>query len=234
MGENLANPNAGIESVRPTVFLADEHEVVRHGLRHLLERAGVEVVGDSGTATDSLRRIPALHPTVVVLEQHFADGSGYDLCQDLHRIDPMIGSIILTATHTDLSLLRAIRVGARGYLTKGISSAEFSGAVYTVAAGKSLFAPDVHDRAIARQAQLSAHDPRMEALSGQERRVLLLVAEGLTNRQIAHQMFLAEKTVRNYVSLMLAKLGMERRTQAALYFSRVPNAAEMTPQVALT
>ena len=203
------------------VFLLDDHEVVRRGLRDLLEAGDIEVVGESGLAAEATRRIPALRPDVAVLDARLPDGSGIDVCRDVRSVDPTIACLILTSFDDDEALFAAIMAGAAGYVLKQIRGTELVDAVRRVAAGQSLLDPAVTARVLDRLREGPASDPLLASLTEQERRILALIAEGLTNRQIAERMFLAEKTVKNYVSSLLAKLGMERRTQAAVFAARL-------------
>jgi two-component system response regulator DevR len=200
------------------VFLLDDHEVVRRGLRELLElEDDIEVVGESGSATDAVRRIPALRPDVAVLDGRLPDGSGIDVCRDVRSIDPSINALILTSYDDDTALFAAIMAGAAGYVLKDIRGNDLIDGIRRVAAGQSLLDPAVTARVLERLRTGPAQDPRLAGLTDQERRILDHIAEGMTNRQIGETMFLAEKTVKNYVSSLLAKLGMERRTQAAVF-----------------
>ena len=204
------------------VYLLDDHEIVRRGLRELLEADGsIEVIGESGLAAEATRRIPALRPDVAVLDGRLPDGSGIDVCRDVRSIDPTINCLILTSYDDDQALLNAIMAGAAGYVLKEIRGTALVDAIHRVAAGESLLDPEVTERVVTRLREGPASDPALGSLTAQERRILLLIAEGLTNRQIAERMFLAEKTVKNYVSSLLAKLGMERRTQAAVFAARL-------------
>ncbi len=204
------------------VYLLDDHEIVRRGLRELLEADGtIEVIGESGLAAEATRRIPALRPDVAVLDGRLPDGSGIDVCRDVRSIDPTIACLILTSYDDDEALLNAIMAGASGYVLKEIRGTALVDAIHRVANGESLLDPEVTQRVVARLREGPASDPALGSLTPQERRILLLIAEGLTNRQIAERMFLAEKTVKNYVSSLLAKLGMERRTQAAVFAARL-------------
>ena len=204
------------------VYLLDDHEIVRRGLRELLEADGsIEVIGESGLAVEATRRIPALRPDVAVLDGRLPDGSGIDVCRDVRSIDPTIACLILTSYDDDEALFSAIMAGAAGYILKQIRGNELVDAIHRVARGQSLLDPQVTQRVLARLREGPASDPALASLTNQERRILLLIAEGLTNRQIAERMFLAEKTVKNYVSNLLAKLGMERRTQAAVFAARL-------------
>jgi two-component system, NarL family, response regulator DevR len=206
------------EESRPIrVFLLDDHEVVRQGLRALLESGGdIEVVGESGLAMEAAARIPALRPDVAVLDARLPDGSGIEVCRTVRAVDPTIKALILTSYDDDEALFAAIMAGAAGYVLKEIGGQDLIGAVRTVAAGNSLIDPSLTARVLERVRNGPATAPELADLTEQELKLLSLIAEGLTNRQIGERMFLAEKTVKNYVSHLLAKLGMERRTQAAV------------------
>jgi len=204
------------------VFLLDDHEVVRRGLRDLLESAGLEVVGEAGTAAQAIARIPALRPDVCVLDARLPDGSGIDVCREVRSIDPTIRALILTSYDDDEALFAAIMAGAAGYVLKQVGGDDLVEAIQHVAAGRSLLDPAVTTRVLERMRTGAADEPEeLASLTDQERRVLALIAEGLTNRQIGEQMFLAEKTVKNYVSSLLSKLGLERRTQAAVLAAKL-------------
>ena len=204
------------------VFLLDDHEVVRRGLRELLDpEPDLEVVGESGSAAEALRRIPALRPDVAVLDARLPDGSGIDVCRDIRSKHPEIQALILTSFDDDDALFAAIMAGAAGYVLKDIHGDDLVDAIRRVNSGQSLLDPAVTGQVLERLRHGKPEDKRLAALSDQERRVLSLIGEGLTNRQIAEQMFLAEKTVKNYVSSLLSKLGMERRTQAAIFATRL-------------
>jgi two-component system, NarL family, response regulator DevR len=206
------------------VYLLDDHEVVRHGLRDLLEREGdIEVVGESGSAVDAGHRIPALRPDVAVLDARLPDGSGIDVCRDVRSIDPTIQALILTSFEDDEALFAAIMAGAAGYVLKQIRGTDLVDAVRRVAGGQSLLDPAVTQRVLDRIRRGPDQPDELRGLTEQERRILGLVAEGLTNREIAQRMFLSEKTIKNYVSSLLAKLGMERRTQAAVLAAKLLN-----------
>jgi DNA-binding NarL/FixJ family response regulator len=210
----------GGERVR--VYLLDDHEIVRRGLRELLEGDGrIEVVGESGLAEEATRRIPALRPHVAVLDGRLPDGSGVDVCRDVRSVDPTIACLILTSYDDDEALFHAIMAGASGYVLKQIRGTELIDAVLRVAQGQSLLDPQVTARVLQRLRGGHEEDAALAGLTEQERRVLMHIADGLTNRQIGQEMFLAEKTVKNYVSSILAKLGMERRTQAAVFASKL-------------
>jgi two-component system response regulator DevR len=203
------------------VFLLDDHELVRRGLRDLVERAGFEVVGEAGTAAEGRVRILALRPQVAILDGRLPDGSGIDVCRDVRSADPSIACLILTSYDDDEALFAAIMAGAAGYVMKQVRGNELVEGVRRVAAGQSLLDPAVTERVLNRLREGPAQDSRLVGLSEQERKVLDLIAEGLTNRQIGSRMFLAEKTVKNYVSRLLAKLGLESRTQAAIFSTKL-------------
>jgi DNA-binding NarL/FixJ family response regulator len=204
------------------VYLLDDHEVVRRGLREMLEHEGdIEVVGESGSAVDAAHRIPALRPNVAVLDGRLPDGSGIDVCREIRSVDPTIQALILTSYEDDEALFSAIMAGAAGYVLKQIRGTDLIDAIRRVAAGQSLLDPAVTARVLERIRRGPDQPDELRNLTGQERKILLLVAEGLTNREIAGRMFLAEKTVKNYVSSLLAKLGMERRTQAAVLAAKL-------------
>jgi two-component system response regulator DevR len=211
----------GMSVVR--VFLLDDHEVVRRGLKDLFDsEEGFEVVGESGSAKDAEARIPALRPDVAVLDGRLPDGSGVDVCRSVRSVDPSIRAIILTSYDDDEALFAAIMAGAAGYVLKQIVGNDLLDVVRKVADGQSLLDPAVTQRVLDRLRDGGANEPaELRSLTPQERRILELVAEGLTNRQIGEQLFLAEKTVKNYVTSILTKLGLERRTQAAVLASRL-------------
>jgi two-component system response regulator DevR len=204
------------------VYLLDDHDVVREGLRFLLEQQeDIEVVGESATATEAAARIPALRPDVAVLDARLPDGSGIEVCRSVRATDPSINALILTSYDDDEALFAAIMAGAAGYVLKEIRSADLVGAIRRVASGQSLIDPAMTAKVLERVRNGPATAPELAELTEQELKLLGLIAEGLTNRQIGERMFLAEKTVKNYVSTILAKLGLERRTQAAVLASRL-------------
>ena len=209
------------------VFLLDDHEVVRRGVRDLLEADGdIEVVGEASTAAEAVARVPAVRPDVAVLDVRLPDGDGVTVCRDLRSKMPELPCLMLTSFADDEALFDAIMAGAAGYVLKQVRGVDLVGAVRTVAGGGSLLDPGTTARVMARlREQATATDP-LEGLTEQERRVLDLIGEGLTNRQIGERMFLAEKTVKNYVSSLLAKLGMQRRTQAAAFVTRLNDQAD--------
>ncbi|MEV4642943.1 response regulator transcription factor [Actinoplanes sp. NPDC049548] len=204
------------------VYLLDDHEVVRRGLVDLLQAAGdIEVIGESGLAREATRRIPALRPDVAILDARLPDGNGIDVCRDVRAADSSIKGLILTSYEDDEALFAAIMAGASGYVLKQIRGTDLVDAVRRVAAGQSLLDPALTRRVLERIRHGDDPPPELAALTDQERRILEGIAEGLTNREIAGRMFLAEKTVKNYVSNLLAKLGLERRTQAAVLATRL-------------
>ena len=217
---STAEPDVQPDKIR--VYLLDDHDVVREGLRFLLEAQGdIEVVGESATATEAAARIPAMRPHVAVLDARLPDGSGIEVCRTVRAIDPMINALILTSYDDDEALFAAIMAGAAGYVLKEISSSDLVSAVRHVAQGKSLIDPSLTAKVLERVRNGPATPPELASLTDQERILLGHIAEGLTNRQIAEQMFIAEKTVKNYVSSILSKLGLERRTQAAVLASKL-------------
>lgn len=204
------------------VYLLDDHEVVRQGLRVLLEGSGdIEVVGESGSAVEATHRIPALRPHVAVLDGRLPDGWGVEVCRAVRSVDPSIRALILTSFDDDAALFAAIMAGAAGYILKEINGIDLVHAVRKVATGQSLIDPSLTARVLDRVRHPSPTAPEFSALTGQELKLLALIAEGLTNRQIGERMSLAEKTVKNYVSSILSKLGLERRTQAAVMASKL-------------
>jgi DNA-binding NarL/FixJ family response regulator len=207
------------------VFLLADHEVVRRGLKDLFDsEEGFEVVGESGSAKDAEKRIPSLRPDVAVLDGRLPDGSGVDVCRSIRSVDPSIRAIILTSYDDDEALFAAIMAGAAGYVLKQIMGNDLLDVVRKVADGQSLLDPAVTQRVLDRLRDGGASEPaELRALTPQERRILELVADGLTNRQIGEKLFLAEKTVKNYVTSILTKLGLERRTQAAVLASKLLN-----------
>jgi two-component system, NarL family, response regulator DevR len=200
------------------VFLLDDHELVRSGLRQLIEAEDdLEVVGEAATAGEARRRIPALRPDVAVLDARLPDGSGIEVCRDVRAVDPTIRALVLTSYDDDEALFAAIVAGAAGYVLKDIRSSDLVRGIRTVAAGGSLLDPTTTAHVLERLRSGPQEDRRLAGLTGQERRILELIADGLSNREIGARLHLAEKTVKNYVSSLLAKLGMQRRTQAAVF-----------------
>ncbi len=200
------------------VFLLDDHEIVRRGIADLLHaEPGITVVGEAGTAEEAVRRIPAARPHVAVLDTRLPDGSGIEVCRGVRASNPEIRCIILTSYDDNDAIFAAVMAGAAGYLLKEIRGRSLVDAIRQVAAGKSLLDPAVTERLLTRLRDGEPTDQRLAALTDREREVLNLISDGLTNRQIGERLFLAEKTIKNYVSGLLAKLGMQRRTQAAVY-----------------
>ena len=217
-----ADPKEDDVALKVRVFLVDDHEVVRRGLIDLLgSDPELDVVGEAGSVAEALARIPAMQPDVAVLDVRLPDGNGIELCRDLLSLLPDLRCLMLTSFTSDEAMLDAILAGASGYVVKDIKGMELANAIKEVGAGRSL----LDNRAAAAQmAKLRGEGARSDPLSDltdQERVLLDLLGEGLTNKQIAARMFLAEKTVKNYVSRLLAKLGMERRTQAAVFVSKL-------------
>jgi DNA-binding NarL/FixJ family response regulator len=212
----------GEEQAKILVFLLDDHEIVRRGVRDLLEaEPDIAVVGEAGTAASALARIPALKPDVAVLDVRLPDGDGVTVCREIRSRMPQVGCLMLTSFTDDEALFDAIMAGAAGYVLKQIRGTDLVGAVRTIAAGQSLLDPEAASRVMRRMRDQATHADPLAGLTDQERRILELIGEGLTNRQIGDRLFLAEKTVKNYVSALFAKLGMQRRAQAAAYAARV-------------
>ena len=219
--------NAAPEAVR--VFLLDDHEIVRRGLRELLEAEGdLQVVGEAETVERALARVPAIQPDVAILDVRLPDGDGIAVCRDLRSMSNDISCLMLTSFSDDEALMQAVLAGASGYLLKQIRGTDIVDAVRRVAQGQSLLDPVLTARVADRLRNPPEQDERVARLTGQERKILVLIADGLTNRQIGEEMHLAEKTVKNYVSNVLAKLGMERRTQAAVFAARLEAEQEPT------
>jgi two-component system response regulator DevR len=208
------------ETIR--VFLLDDHEIVRRGIADLLAGAdGITVVGEAGTAAEALARIPASRPHVALLDGRLPDGSGVDVCRDIRSLVPQTRCLILTSNDDDDALFAAVMAGAAGYLLKEIRGNSLVDAVRQVAAGNSLLDPSMTEPLLARLRDGEPQDAQFASLTDREKDILNLITDGLTNRQIGERLFLAEKTVKNYVSGLLAKLGMQRRTQAAVFGSEI-------------
>jgi DNA-binding NarL/FixJ family response regulator len=204
------------------VFLLDDHEIVRRGVRDLLEaEPDISVVGEAGSVSSALARIPALCPDVAVLDVRLPDGDGVSVCREIRSRMPEVACLMLTSFGDDEALFDAIMAGAAGYVLKQIRGTDLVGAVRTVATGQSMLDPRAASQLMARLRDYPRRRNLLAQLTDQERKILELIGEGLTNRQIGERMFLAEKTVKNYVSALFAKLGMERRTQAAAYAARI-------------
>jgi two-component system response regulator DevR len=206
------------DETRPVrIFLMDDHEVVRRGVKDLLEsEPGWTVVGEASTAAEALARVPALRPDVAVLDVRLPDGDGVSVCRELRSTLPELACLMLTSFSDDEALFDAIMAGASGYVLKEIRGSDLIGAVRIVSQGGSLLDPRATARVLERLRKPAEKPDPLHELSEQERRILELIGEGLTNRQIGERMFLAEKTVKNYVSTVLSKLGLQRRTQVAV------------------
>jgi two-component system response regulator DevR len=204
------------------LFLLDDHEIVRRGFADLLSSVDdIEVVGEASSAAEALARIPACRPDVAVLDARLPDGSGIDVCREVRSRHPETRCVILTSYDDDEALYAAVMAGAAGYLLKQIRSSSLTDAIRTVAAGGSLLDPAVTGRLLARLEQPPEPDRRLTGLTPREREILELIADGLSNREIGQRLFLAEKTVKNYVSNLLAKLDLQRRTQAAVLATEI-------------
>jgi DNA-binding NarL/FixJ family response regulator len=225
--DNARTATPGPAATTISVFLLDDHEVVRRGLHELLSlEDDIEVVGEASTAEEARTRIPLVHPDVAVLDVRLPDASGVEVCRDVRDSSPQTRCLMLTSFADDEALFDAIVAGAAGYVLKDIRGTDLVDAVRAVASGRSLLDPDATSRVLARLRTPDHTDERLATLTEQERRILELIGEGLTNRQIGERLFLAEKTVKNYVSSILAKLGMERRTQAAAFVVRLEERGE--------
>jgi DNA-binding NarL/FixJ family response regulator len=204
------------------VFLVDDHDIVRKGVRALLESAGdIEIVGEASTVADARRLVPDMHPRVVIMDTDLPDGSGIDLCRDLRALSPQTRTMVLTSNGQEESIAAAMNAGAVGYLLKQVQGTSLLSAVRTVASGHSLIDPTLARRMINWMEQADEGPDELSGLTEQQLRILSLLAEGLTNREIGVRLYLAEKTVKNHVTRILAKLGVQRRTQAALLASRL-------------
>ncbi|SDS13343.1 DNA-binding response regulator, NarL/FixJ family, contains REC and HTH domains [Friedmanniella luteola] len=214
--------DAGTKTIR--VFLMDDHELVRRGLVDLLKsEPDITVVGEAGTAADALRRIPGARPDVALLDGRLPDGSGIDVCREVRSSNPDIRCVILTSFDDDEALFSAIMAGASGYLLKEVGGSNLVAGIRQVAAGHSLIDPAVTQKLLDRLRNPVKESSKLDQLTPREREILDLITDGFTNRQIGDTLFLAEKTVKNYVSILLTKLGMQRRTQAAVYGSQLRN-----------
>jgi two-component system response regulator DevR len=223
---SVAEPATG--AVR--VFLLDDHEVVRRGVADLLEaEPDLTVVGEAATAAEALARVPAVRPDVAVLDVRLPDGDGVTVCRELRSQLPDLRCLMLTSFADDDALFDAIMAGASGYVLKQIRGTDLVGAVRTVASGQSLLDPRTTAAVLERMRTAAERKGPVAELSEQERTVLALIGEGLTNREIGERMFLAEKTVKNYVSHLLAKLGMQRRTQAAILATELRRTGDLEP-----
>ena len=214
--------NRDMGSSTISVYLLDDHEVVRAGLKTMLEATGdITVIGESSSASEAEHRIPALRPDVAVLDARLPDGSGIEVCRAVRSVDADIKALILTSYDDDEALFAAIMAGAAGYVLKDVRGTDLLDGIRRVAAGQSLIDPALVARVLDRVRNGPRVAPELADLTEQEMKLLGHLAEGLTNRQISERMFLAEKTVKNYVSALLHKLGLERRTQAAVLATRL-------------
>jgi DNA-binding NarL/FixJ family response regulator len=215
------------------VFLLDDHEVVRRGVRELVESDSggeIEVVGEAGTADEALWRLPVVLPDVAVLDVRLPDGNGVDVCREIRSRHPEVRCLMLTSFADDDALFAAVMAGASGYVLKQVHGSDLVEDIRRVAAGQSLLDPAMTARVLERLRRGPAEETPTPKLTSQERRILELLAEGLTNRQIGERLFLAEKTVKNYVSNLLMKLGMHRRTEAAVYAARLAERRQRPPR----
>ena len=217
-----SEPETSSGQQRISVFLVDDHEIVRRGLTALLTaEPDIDVVGGAGTVASALARLPTLRPDVAVLDVRLPDGDGVSACREIRSMLPSTACLILTSYGDDRAILGAIAAGAAGYVLKQTAGSDLVAAVRTVAAGRSTLDAHATQRVMQRLREQTAGTDPLSALTEQEKRVLELIGEGLTNRQIAERMFLAEKTAKNYVSSVLSKLGMQRRAQAAAFVARI-------------
>jgi two-component system response regulator DevR len=209
------------------IFLLDDHEIVRRGIAELIGlQSDLEVVGEAGTAAEALIRITASQPDVAILDVRLPDGNGIEVCREVRSLFPNIHVLMLTSYSDDEALFNAIMAGASGYVLKEIRGTDLIAAIRQVAAGRSLLDPSVTERVLERLRNGNKGNNELSGLTEQEKTILNLIGEGMTNRQIGERMHLAEKTIKNYVSGLLAKLGMERRTQAAAFVARLEVASE--------
>ena len=214
----------GPQQQKIRVFLMDDHELVRRGLVDLLKsEPDITVVGEAGTAADALSRIPGARPDVALLDGRLPDGSGIDVCREIRSSHPNIRCVILTSFDDDEALFSAIMAGASGYLLKEVGGSNLVTGIRQVAAGQSLIDPAVTQKLLDRLRNPVKESSMLDQLTPREREILNLITDGYTNRQIGEKLFLAEKTVKNYVSILLTKLGMQRRTQAAVYGAQLRN-----------
>ena len=213
------------------VLLVDDHEVVRRGLAAMLTAHNdIEVVGDAGSADEAVRRVGLDQPDVVVMDVRMPDKSGIEACREILAAFPDVRVLMLTSYADEEALMASIMAGASGYVLKRVKGAELIENIRRVAAGESLLDPDMVERLFDRLRHGTREDPKLAQLTEQERKILDHIADGLTNRQIAEKMFLAEKTVKNYVSTILAKMGMSNRSEAAAYVARLEAGQNIDPE----
>jgi two-component system response regulator DevR len=204
------------------VFLLDDHDIVRKGVRALLEADGdIEIVGEASTIADAKRLVAELQPKVLVLDTQLPDGSGIEFCRELRTLSPGTRALVLTSEEGEEWIAAAMNAGAVGYILKQVEGTSLLSAVRTIARGHSLIDPALARRMINWMEQANEAPEELAGLTDQQLRILALIAEGLTNKEIGHRLYLAEKTVKNHVTRILAKLGVQRRTQAALLASRL-------------
>ncbi len=214
-----------------SIVLIDDHEVVRTGIKSLLDaQDDMEVVGEAGTAEEGIRRVGYDEPDVVVLDVRLPDGSGVEACRDIRQRFPDVKVLMLTSFADEEALMAAILAGAAGYVLKRVKGTDLVDDIRRVGAGESLLDPDMTAALFGRLREGPRDDPLLSRLSPQEREIVHRIAEGKTNKEIAEEMFLAEKTVKNYVSNLLAKLGMSRRSEAAAYVARIEAEAKPPPE----
>ncbi len=212
------------------IVLIDDHEVVRAGIKAMIDaQDDLEVVGEAGTAEDGLRRVGYDEPDVVVLDVRLPDGSGVEACRDIRTRFPDVKVLMLTSFADEEALLSAILAGAAGYVLKRVKGSDLVNDIRRVGAGESLLDPEMTEKLFERLRSGPKSDPLLARLSDQEREIVTHIAEGKTNKQIADDMFLAEKTVKNYVSNLLAKMGMSRRSEAAAYVARLDAERDSLP-----
>jgi DNA-binding NarL/FixJ family response regulator len=213
------------------ILLVDDHEIVRQGLKALINsHDDLEVVGEGGSVEDAIKRTGFDSPDMVLLDVRLPDGSGVEACREIRQRFPGVRVLMLTSFADEDALIAAIMAGASGYVLKRIRGDELIDSIRRVCQGESLLDPDMVGRLFDRLRTGGSTDPLLEKLSDQERKILGYIAEGMTNRQIAAEMFLAEKTVKNYVSNMLTKMGMSRRTEAAAYMARLEAERDEPPE----
>ncbi len=213
------------------ILLVDDHEIVRQGLKALIDsHDDLEVVGEGASVEDAIKRTGFDSPEMVLLDVRLPDGSGVEACREIRQRFPDVRVLMLTSFADEDALIAAIMAGASGYVLKRIRGDELIDSIRRVCAGESLLDPDMVGRLFDRLRTGGSTDPLLEKLSDQERKILGFIAEGMTNRQIAAEMFLAEKTVKNYVSNMLTKMGMSRRTEAAAYMARLEAERDEPPE----